>query len=115
MRLRITTDAVSICCAPRFSRRWTRTVDTFSQSARPLRAAQRDVRSTIVIFDMHPILVGDDAISILPRMDAVLLIAAVGNTSIADIRESQKHLKVTPVVRVVINKVTDKTDSYYGF
>ena len=80
-----------------------------------LHTMKRDFRSTIVIFDMPPILVGDDAISILPRMDAVLLIAAVGNTSVADIRESQKHLKATPVVRVVINKVTDKTDSYYGF
>jgi MinD-like ATPase involved in chromosome partitioning or flagellar assembly len=80
-----------------------------------LQTIKRDFRSRIVIFDMPPILVSDDAISILPRMDAVLVIAGVGNSSIADMKELQKHLKLTPVVRVVVNKVTDPTDSYYGY
>jgi protein-tyrosine kinase len=80
-----------------------------------LQTIKRDFRSRIVIFDMPPLLVGDDVISILPRMDAVLLIAGIGNTSASDIKESQKHLKATPVVRVVVNKVTDTTDSYYGY
>ena len=60
-------------------------------------------------------LLGDDVISILPQMDAVLLVAGVGSTSVADIRECQKHLQRTPVVRVVVNKVTDAAGSYYGY
>jgi protein-tyrosine kinase len=79
-----------------------------------LQAIKRDFRSTTVIFDLPPVLVGDDVISILPRMDAVLLIAGVGNTSASDIKECQKHLQATPVIRVVLNKVTEKTDSYYA-
>jgi len=60
-------------------------------------------------------LVGDDVISILPRMDAVLLIAGVGATSVADIKECQKHLRQSSVIRVVVNKVNDSTDDYYGY
>jgi len=78
-----------------------------------LQTIKRDFRSRMVIFDMPPMLVGDDVISILPRMDAVLLIAGIGNTSASDIKECQKHLQATPVVRVVVNKVTETTDSYY--
>ena len=64
---------------------------------------------------MPPLLIGDDVISILPQMDAALLIAGVGSSSIADIKECRKHLANTPVVRVVVNRVTDKTDDYYGY
>jgi Mrp family chromosome partitioning ATPase len=79
-----------------------------------LQTIKREFRSRTVIFDMPPMLVGDDVISILPRMDAVLLIAGIGNTSASDIKECQKHLQATPVVRVVVNKVTETNDSYYG-
>src|SRR6476620_4138271 len=52
-----------------------------------LQAIKRDFRSRIVIFDLPPILLGDDVISILPRMDAALLVAGVGGTSLSDIKE----------------------------
>jgi protein-tyrosine kinase len=80
-----------------------------------LQAIKRDFRSRIVIFDLPPILAGDDVISILPQMDAVLLVAGVGITSVADIKECQKHIKGTPVVRVVVNKVTEATDVYRAY
>lgn len=80
-----------------------------------LQTIKRDFRSRIVIFDLPPVLLGDDVISILPRMDAVLLVAGVGSTSVSDIKECQKHLQRTPVVRVVINKVTETAGSYYGY
>jgi protein-tyrosine kinase len=79
-----------------------------------LQSLKREFRSRVVIFDLPPMLVGDDVISILPRMDAVLLVAGVGTTSVADIKECQKHLQRTRVVRVVVNKVTEKTADYYG-
>jgi protein-tyrosine kinase len=80
-----------------------------------LQSIKRDFRSRIVIFDLPPILLGDDVISILPRMDATLLVAGVGSTSASEIKECQKHLQRTPVVRVVVNKVTESQDSYYGY
>jgi len=64
---------------------------------------------------MPPMLLGDDVISILPRMDAALLVAGVGTTSVSDIKECQKHLQRTPVVLVVLNKATESADSYYGY
>jgi Mrp family chromosome partitioning ATPase len=80
-----------------------------------LQTIKREFRSRVVIFDMPPMLLGDDVITILPHMDAVLLIAGVGQTTTADIKECQKHLKATPVLRVVVNKVTETTDSYYTY
>jgi protein-tyrosine kinase len=80
-----------------------------------LQTIKREHRSRIVIFDMPPLLIGDDVISILPQMEAVLLIAGVGSSSIADIKECRKHLANTPVVRVVVNRVTEMMDDYYGY
>jgi protein-tyrosine kinase len=80
-----------------------------------LQSIKRDFKSYIVIFDLPPMLLGDDVISILPRMDAALLVAGVGSTSVSDIKECQKHLQRTPVVRVVVNKVTETVGSYYGY
>jgi capsular exopolysaccharide synthesis family protein len=80
-----------------------------------LQTIKREFRSRIVIFDLPPMLLGDDVISILPRMDAVLLVAGVGSTSVSDIKECQKHLQRTPVVRVVVNKATETAGSYYGY
>lgn len=80
-----------------------------------LQAIKRDFRSRLVIFDLPPMLIGDDVISILPQMDAVLLVAGVGATSVSDIKECQRHLQRTPVVRMVVNKVADAPDSYYGY
>jgi protein-tyrosine kinase len=80
-----------------------------------LQTIKRDFRSRIVIFDLPPLLVGDDVISFLPRVDAVLLIMGVGTTSVAEIKECQKHLQRSKVVRVVVNKVTGSTDDYYGY
>ena len=76
---------------------------------------QTEFRSRIVIFDLPPILVGDDVLSILPQMDAILFVAGVGSTSVAHIKECKKHLKTTPVVRVVVNKATEPPESYYAY
>jgi Mrp family chromosome partitioning ATPase len=80
-----------------------------------LQGIKRDFRSRLVIFDLPPMLIGDDVISILPQMDAVLLVAGIGSTSVSDLKECQKHLQRTPVVRVVVNKATEVTDSYYAY
>lgn len=80
-----------------------------------LQTIKRDFRACVVIFDLPPLLMGDDVISILPRMDAALLVTAIGSTSLADVKESQKHLQRAPIVRVVVNKVTETPDDYYGY
>jgi hypothetical protein len=69
----------------------------------------------VIILDLPPILVGDDVISILPQIESVLLIAGVGTSTVSDIKECKKHLKSTPIVRVVVNKVSDKSEVNYGY
>ncbi len=80
-----------------------------------LQTIKREFRSSIVIFDLPPMLLSDDVISILPRMDAALLVAGVGSTTVSDIKECQKHLQRTAVVRVVVNKVTEGAGDHYGY
>jgi protein-tyrosine kinase len=73
-----------------------------------LETIKREFRSRIVIMDLPPILAGDDVLSILPHLQSVLLVAEAGKSSLSEIKECSKHLKQTPVVRVVINKVTER-------
>ena len=78
-------------------------------------AIKREFRSGIVIFDLPPLLIGSDVMSILPLMDAVLLVTCVGISTPAQIKESQKHLRKSNVLRVIVNKVTESSDSVYGY
>jgi protein-tyrosine kinase len=80
-----------------------------------LQILKRDFRSHTIILDMPPMLVGDDVVSVLPQIESVLLVASVGASTLSDIKECNKHLKSTPVVRVVVNKTTEKTEAFYGY
>ena len=80
-----------------------------------LETIKREFRSYVVILDMPPVLVGDDVISVLPQIEFVLLVASVGATTLPDIKECNKHLKSAHIVRVVVNKVTERAEAYYGY
>lgn len=69
-------------------------------------------RSRIIILDLPPLLSGHDVISILPQLDCVLLVGAVGLSTVADIEECGKYLETTDVVRFVLNKVPKSTTKY---
>ena len=45
----------------------------------------------------------------------VLLVTSVGATTLPDIKECNKHLRSAQVVRVVVNKVTERNEKYYGY
>jgi len=82
-----------------------------------LKAVTGRGQSQITILDLPPLLMGHDAISILPQVDCVLLVAAVGTSTIAEIEECNRYLQATEVVRFVLNKVPEsaltKGYSYY--
>jgi protein-tyrosine kinase len=82
-----------------------------------LETIKREFRSRIVILDLPPILAGGDVLSILPHLQSVLLIAEAGSSSVSEIKECTKHLKTTPVVRVVVNKITERepTAPYHAY
>jgi protein-tyrosine kinase len=69
--------------------------------------------SRIVILDLPPLLSGDDVLSILPQLDCVLLVVAVGMSTVAQINESNRHLQSSHIVRVVLNKAPAASSNYY--
>lgn len=69
-------------------------------------------RSQIIILDLPPLLTSHDVISILPQVDCVLLVGAVGVSKLADIEECSKYLQATDVVRFVLNKVPEAAATY---
>jgi protein-tyrosine kinase len=72
-------------------------------------------RSQIVILDLPPVLTGHDVISILPQVDCVLLVAAVGTTKVSEIQDSHNYLSEANVVRIVLNKVPESTTNYHAY
>jgi protein-tyrosine kinase len=73
---------------------------------------KRDYNSRTIIIDMPPILTGDDVIAILPQVDCVLLVAAVGSSTVAQIEECGRHLQSVELVRIVVNKVPEASTNY---
>lgn len=78
-----------------------------------IQVIKADSGSQISIIDLPPILTSDDAISVLPQLDCVLLVTAVGVSTLPDIEQCKRHLQSTEVVRVVLNKTVDKAAGYY--
>lgn len=76
---------------------------------------KQNYRSHIVVVDLPPLLSSDDVLAILPQLDCLLLVTAIGTTSIADINESNKHLQSAEIVRVVLNKVPASESNYYYY
>jgi len=69
-------------------------------------------RSRIVILDLPPLLAGHDVLSILPQVDCVLLVAAVGTSKVSEIEDCYKYLQATDVVRFVLNKAPESAARY---
>lgn len=70
---------------------------------------------TVMIFDMPPMLVSDDTMAFLDRVDCVLLVAAAETTSIAEVDLCERDLAAqTNVLGVVLNKCR-YMDKSYGY
>jgi Mrp family chromosome partitioning ATPase len=80
-----------------------------------LQEFRRNYRSHIVILDLPPMLSSDDVISLLPQIDCVLLVAAVGTSKATEIEECNRHLKSCHLVRLVVNKCADANTNYYYY
>lgn len=72
---------------------------------------------TLTLFDMPPMMAGDDVMAFAGLMDGVLLVAAAGATTIAQIDACERELATrTNVVGVVLNKCRylDRDQDYAG-
>lgn len=71
---------------------------------------------SILIFDMPPMFVSDDAMAVMGRMDCVLIIAAAEATTIKDIDRCERDLAgQTNVLGVVLNKCRYMENESYGY
>jgi Mrp family chromosome partitioning ATPase len=74
---------------------------------------QEDLTRTIIL-DLPPLLSGDEVISILPFVEGVLFVVSAGITTQAHIKECEKHLQASAIVRVVLNKSPEPGIAPYG-
>ncbi len=74
---------------------------------------KEEFRSQIIIVDLPPLLTSDDVLAVLPKLDCVVLVTAVGTTRPTEVKDSAKHLQSTEVVRLVVNKVQPSKSKYY--
>ena len=68
-----------------------------------LQEIRKDFKSRTVVVDMPPLLQGDEVLTLLPKIDCVLLVTAAGVSTQHQIVECNKHLQSTEVVRLVLN------------
>jgi hypothetical protein len=77
----------------------------------------RDLRerysSRIVIFDLPPVLVTDDAIALLPKIDCILLVVANGMSTKQEIEDSIRLLPAENLIGTVFNKAEIEPMDYY--
>lgn len=69
--------------------------------------------SRIVIFDLPPVLVTDDAIVLLPQMDCVLMVVADGMSTKREIEDSFRHMPSAKLVGTILNKAEIEPMTYY--
>tara|TARA_R110002049_G_scaffold13509_2_gene58402 strand:+ start:44776 stop:45579 length:804 start_codon:yes stop_codon:yes gene_type:complete len=70
--------------------------------------------NSVVVVDLPPMLVSDDAISFLPHVDAVLLVVREGKTNKLDLQRTQEMLAGVNIAGVVINdSLEPATLGYY--
>jgi len=67
----------------------------------------------IVIFDLPPLLNVDDAISLLPEIDCVLMVVGNGMVTKHEIEESLHHLGPANLLGVILNKAEVQLKNYY--
>jgi protein-tyrosine kinase len=78
-----------------------------------LEDAKSRYHDRIVVIDLPPVLTVDDAISMAPNVDCMLLVAESGQTSKEDLRKTLELLEGIPIIGTVLNKVDKKVGAPY--
>jgi protein-tyrosine kinase len=69
--------------------------------------------SRIVIFDLPPVLITDDAIALLPQIDCVLMVVANGMSTKREIEDSLRLLPAAKLIGTILNKAELEPRAYY--
>lgn len=71
--------------------------------------------SRIVIFDLPPMLVTDDAIALLPQIDCVLMVVANGMSTKREIEDSLHLMPAANLIGTILNKAEIESTAYYYY
>lgn len=78
-----------------------------------IRAIEETYKPDLMLFDMPPLLVTDDALAFMTKVDGALLVAGAGTTTIEQIDSSEKEIaEHTNFLGVVLNKCKFMTSGY---
>lgn len=69
--------------------------------------------SRLVLFDLPPMLVGDDVLAFSPNLDAILMVIKDGATRKKDLAKAMELLKDTNILGTVLNDAREDLASYY--
>jgi protein-tyrosine kinase len=88
-------------------------------TAASLTAIEAEYDPALILCDLPPVFAGDDAMSVMGQMDAALIVAAAGSTTISQIDRCEREIAAqTNVIGVVLNKCrhmeNDFGYDYYG-
>jgi len=73
---------------------------------------KRGTVDPIVLIDLPPILVTDDALVVAPKVDAVLVVASEGTTDRSELEKALQLLSEFPVAGVVLNRAAETSPDY---
>ncbi len=74
--------------------------------------------SPLIILDMPPVLVTDEALLVAPRVDAMILVVAEGKTRRESLLRARQQLADYPSAGVILNKSSESMGNagyYYGY
>ncbi|MEJ2116334.1 MAG: exopolysaccharide biosynthesis protein, partial [Gammaproteobacteria bacterium] len=71
--------------------------------------------SRIIIYDLPPVLVGDDVAAFAPNLDTALLVVEEGSTEVNKLKRSIDLLEGVDIIGTVLNKSKNSTQNleYY--
>ncbi|KAA0970576.1 CpsD/CapB family tyrosine-protein kinase [Aureimonas fodinaquatilis] len=65
---------------------------------------KRELRPDILLLDLPPMLAGDDAVHMLPLADLILLVLAVGRSTVTELEACKTFLPANSQTQVVMNR-----------
>jgi len=77
-----------------------------------LEIVKRGTRDPIILIDLPPVLVTDDALVVAPKVDAMLVVASEGRTSRSELTKALNLLSEFAIAGVVLNQATETTGDY---
>jgi protein-tyrosine kinase len=81
-----------------------------------LHAVRQGTVNPVVLIDLPPVLLTDDALVVAPKIDAILVVASEGVTGRAELAKALHLLSEFPIAGVVLNRAAVTAPNYdYGY